>query len=131
MQHGRIISKWDSVQFEVKNETKNLIVACSRCRQVNFFHFAILFCKASQGNVLQCNSIKKNFDIPYYDLISRMQSQIETVFIRTSRMTNLILGKKGTSSTRDLLPLYPNIMACHIDMCLLVQVVVNRCIAVS
>ena len=46
-------------------------------------------------------------------------------------MTNLILGKKGTSSTRDLLPLYPNIMACHIDMCLLVQVVVNRCIAVS
>ena len=46
-------------------------------------------------------------------------------------MTNLISGKKGTSSTRDLLPLYPNIIACHIDMCLLVQVVVNRCVAVS
>ena len=60
-----------------------------------------------------------------------MQSQIETVFIRTSRMTNLILGKKRTSSIRDFLPLYPNIMACHIDMCLLVQVVVNRCIAIS
>ena len=46
-------------------------------------------------------------------------------------MANLLLGKKGASSTRDLLPLYPNTTACHIDKCLLVQVIVNRCIAVS